>query len=78
MCLDSTCSLTELEDLEEYSQLEQTHNPSIFLYIWLLIMSSISENVLQSFNLMFVSDFMHFHGMPSWADFHALGTLKTR
>jgi len=31
-----------------------------------------------SFNLMFVSYFMHFHGMSSWADFQTLGTLKTR
>lgn len=31
-----------------------------------------------SFNLMFVSYFMHFHSMSSWADFQTLGTLKTR
>ena len=30
------------------------------------------------FNLMFVSYFMHFHSMSSWADFRTLGALKTR
>lgn len=33
MCLDSICSLTELEDLEVYSQLVQDHTPSIVLNI---------------------------------------------
>ena len=48
ICLDSICSLTELEDLEVYSQLVQDHTPSIVLNIWLLIKSSISETHLSN------------------------------
>jgi len=36
------------------------------------------NSFLSNFSLVFISYFMHFHGMPSRANFQALWTLKTR